>query len=286
MIIWIASYPKSGNTWLRSLLCAYFFSKNGIFNFNQLSNIQQFACKIFKAEDNNDTNHQSRISKNWIRTQEFINNDKKIHLLKTHNAMCTINGNSFTNKVNTLGCIYVVRDPRNVITSISNHYNIELPEALDFIKNKKKIIFPQKRYLSQENSTDSKDFNFLSSWSDHYLSWKNIKVFPVKIIKYEDLESDVYSTFLSSLNFLSKFMNFEIDNRRIKKCIDSTSFEKLREMEDNEGFNETPDSGEKIKKKKFFHLGKKNNWRTLLNKKLSQDIVKHFNKEMKNLGYL
>jgi len=286
MIIWIASYPKSGNTWLRSLLCAYFFSRDGIFNFKQLENIQQFTSKINQTSNNNNLNYQNRVSKNWISTQELINKDKKIHLLKTHNAMCTINGNSFTNKINTLACIYVVRDPRNVITSISNHYNLKLSEALDFIKNKKKIIFPENNILGKKNSDDKKDFNFLSSWSDHYLSWKNSNIFPVMILKYEDLEKDTNKEFLSTLKFLSNFMKFDIDNNRIKNCIDSTNFEKLREMEDDEGFNESPDSFNKQKKKRFFNLGKKNDWRVLLDKKLSQDIEDNFKKEMENLGYL
>ena len=43
MIIWIASYPKSGNTWVRSLLSSYLFSTNGDFNFNLLDNIEQFS---------------------------------------------------------------------------------------------------------------------------------------------------------------------------------------------------------------------------------------------------
>ena len=142
MIIWLASYPKSGNTWLRSLLCAYFFSKDGVFNFKQLDNIKQFSNQYSLNEDKKDSNYQSRVSKNWIPTQEFINKDKKIHLLKTHNAICTINGNSFTNQSNSLACIYIVRDPRNIVTSISNHFNISITESLNFIKNEKKIIFP------------------------------------------------------------------------------------------------------------------------------------------------
>ena len=82
MIIWIASYPKSGNTWVRSLLTAYLFTNDGRFNFELLNNIKQFSSKNISTGPNNTTNYQSTISKNWIPSQKIINRDKKIHILK------------------------------------------------------------------------------------------------------------------------------------------------------------------------------------------------------------
>tara|TARA_B110001454_G_scaffold41269_1_gene40579 strand:+ start:403 stop:1248 length:846 start_codon:yes stop_codon:yes gene_type:complete len=281
MIIWIASYPKSGNTWLRSLLSSYFFSKNGVFNFNQLDNIKQFSCKNLNSSEINSSNYQTIVSKNWIPTQEIINKDKKIHFLKTHNAICSINGNSFTNQNNTIAAIYIIRDPRNVITSISNHYNLSLQDSLEFIKNKKKIIFPNKKKINNHD-----DFNFISNWSDHYSSWKNINFAPIKIIKYEDLTRDTNKTFISILEFLSKFIKFNFDKSKIKNSIDSTTFDKLAEMEREVGFAESSDSTLNSKKIRFFHLGNKNTWSNLLDKNVSHDIDDFFKKEMKTLGYL
>tara|TARA_B110000196_G_scaffold112250_1_gene97552 strand:+ start:295 stop:1140 length:846 start_codon:yes stop_codon:yes gene_type:complete len=281
MIIWIASYPKSGNTWLRSLLSSYFFSKNGVFNFNQLDNIKQFSCKNLNSSEINSSNYQTIVSKNWIPTQEIINKDKKIHFLKTHNAICSINGNSFTNQNNTVAAIYIIRDPRNVITSISNHYNLSLQDSLEFIKNKKKIIFPNKKKINNHD-----DFNFISNWSDHYSSWKNINFAPIKIIKYEDLTRDTNKTFISILEFLSKFIKFNFDKSKIKNSIDSTTFDKLAEMEREVGFAESSDSTLNSKKIRFFHLGNKNTWSNLLDKNVSHDIDDFFKKEMKTLGYL
>ena len=281
MIIWIASYPKSGNTWLRSLISSYFFSKNGVFNFNQLDNIKQFSCKNLNSSEINSSNYQAIVSKNWIPTQEIINKDKKIHFLKTHNAICSINGNSFTNQNNTVAAIYIIRDPRNVITSISNHYNLSLQDSLEFIKNKRKIIFPSKKKINHHD-----DFNFISNWSDHYSSWKNINFAPIKIIKYEDLAKDTNKTFISILEFLSKFIKFNFDKSKIKNSIDSTTFDKLAEMEREVGFAESSDSTLNSKKIRFFHLGNKNTWSNLLDKNVSQDIDDFFKKEMKTLGYL
>ena len=286
MIIWIASYPKSGNTWLRSLLCAYFFSQKGIFNFNLLDNIKQFSSKNLNLESVNESNYQTRVSKNWIPTQEIINSNKKINFLKTHNAICSINGNSFTNKKNTAACIYIVRDPRNVVTSISNHFNLNIFQSVDFLKNKKKIIFPKKEIYKHQNNNDPEDFNFLGSWSEHYNSWKNVNISPILIVKYEDLLKDTHKTFISVLEFLSTFIKFNFDEDKLKNSINTTSFESLSKMEKKYGFIESSDSLKNHKKIRFFHLGKKNTWKNLLDKKVVKNIEQHFKKEMEILGYL
>ena len=96
MIIWIASYPKSGNTWLRSLLCNYFFSVDGTFNFNLLKNINSFPSENnFKSYDDKFENPED-TAKYWIREQEKINEQKKVKFLKTHNAFCKINNYNFS----------------------------------------------------------------------------------------------------------------------------------------------------------------------------------------------
>ena len=77
MIIWIASYPKSGNTWIRSLLCAYLFSKDGKFNFDLLKNISQFSSNKSSFNSNDVLKNQSSIFENWIPAQVIINKDKK-----------------------------------------------------------------------------------------------------------------------------------------------------------------------------------------------------------------
>jgi len=172
MIIWIASYPKSGNTWIRSLLSSYLFSDDGKFSFKLLKNIEQFSSKNLSLKLPENLNYQVRISKSWIPSQEIINQDKKIHFFKTHNAICTINGNKFTDKLNTLAAIYIVRDPRNLITSLSYHYELSLDEAFNFLTNKKKIIFPTNVEKKEKDIKNREDFNFLSDWSTHYHSWK------------------------------------------------------------------------------------------------------------------
>ena len=286
MIIWIASYPKSGNTWIRSLLSSYLFSKDGKFSFKLLKNIEQFSSKDFLSDKLKSSNYQAIISKNWIPSQKIINRDKKIHILKTHNALCSINGNNFTDSFNTTAVIYIVRDPRNLITALSHHYELSLDEAFSFLTNKRKIIFPSNIENNEKNIKKSEDFNFLGDWSTHYQSWKNINFCPIKIIKYEDCLIDAQKVFVSTLNFLSKFLKFEYDKKKINSALISTSFKNLSQMENKEGFHESATSSKTMKKIKFFNLGKKNNWKSLLDKKIVKKIESRFKNEMSELGYL
>ena len=286
MIIWIASYPKSGNTWIRSLLSSYLFSEDGKFCFDLLKNIEQFSSKNFSSDKISSSNYQTIISKNWIPSQEIINQDKKIHFFKTHNAICTINGNKFTDNNNTLAAIYVVRDPRNLITSLAHHYELSLDEALSFLTNKRKIIFPTNIEEKKIDVKKNGDFNFLGDWSTHFQSWKSINFCRVKIIRYEDCLIDIQKVFISILEFLSKFIKLELNKKKIDNALSSTSFESLSQIEKKDGFQESATSSKTLKKIKFFNLGKKNDWKILLDKKIIKKIESRFKNEMTGLGYL
>jgi len=282
MIIWIASYPKSGNTWVRSLLSTYLYSDNGIFNFYLLKKIQQFPGKQYFEFFLKDFADIKKVSNYWIAAQDRINllNDKII-FLKTHSALCRLENNSFTNKNNTKAVIYIVRDPRNLITSFSHHYSLNIDQAFDFINDKKTMV------LTNEYGVG--DFGIatvLGNWSEHYKSWQNIKFAPILVIKYEDLIKDTKNTFILILNFLKTLMDIRIDEKKIINTVDSCSFEKLAEKEKTEGFFEAVASKKNKKKLNFFYLGQKNNWQNLLNTEMEQKTREAFQKEMKELGYI
>ena len=281
MIIWIASYPKSGNTWLRALLSSYFFSKNGEFNFKLLENIKSFPSPYFFEKYSDPFTEPESTSRYWIETQEKINIKKNISLLKTHNAMCKINGNSFTNSKNSLGAIYIVRDPRNLVTSLSHHYQIKLEDALEFMVTKNKAIIHKvdNRFLG---------FNPLFSWQFHEESWSNCKKFPVLVIRYEDLEQKTFATFSKVINFILSISSMPGEFSRVKaiKSIQSCQFEKLQRMEKIEGFKEAVENEKTKKKLKFFNLGNKNNFRNLLSQSLIEKINKIFNKELRKYKYI
>ena len=277
MIIWLASYPKSGNTWIRSLLSAYLYSDDGIFNFDLLKKIQQFPSKTHFDFFLKDFKDIKKVSNYWIAAQDRINlsNDKPF-FLKTHSALCTLENNPFTNRNNTKAVIYVVRDPRNLITSLSHHYSMNMEDSYTFIIHKQKMIM-----VGEWGKDDFGIASVLGNWSIHYKSWRDIKFAPILIVKYEDLLNNTNNTFKSVLNFLRKLMDIKIDEKKIINTINSCNFETLAKKEKNEGFDEAINS-----KKEFFYLGKKNNWKKLLDPKIAEEIRKIFKEEMKELGYI
>ena len=280
MILWIASYPKSGNTWLRSLLTAYYYSEDGMFDFNLLSKIYQFPSEVFFRSYKKNFLNISDTAKYWIDAQEKINSDNKFKIFKTHNAYLEVNKNEFTNKNNTLGCIYIVRDPRNMITSIKNHYEHSYDEALSFMTNKKGFLYKKK-------NNQYVDFNFLSSWQNHYISWVYQKDFPIIIIRYEDLEKNPKKTFEEAVRFINDVgkLNHKYNKKKAERCIESCDFKLLKKKEEMQGFMEKA-VGQKSKKKiNFFNLGKKNQWQKILPKKILEKMNELFKEDIKRFGY-
>ena len=282
MILWIASYPKSGNTWLRALLSSYYFSNDGNFQQTLLSNIGQFPEKKYFNNFNYNPKIITDTSRYWIRAQENINKNGKINFFKTHNILGAINNINFTNNKNTIGAIYIVRDPRNIITSLQNHYELSTDEALEFMLNEKKYIFDH----NLEN--DFSDFQFISSWEKNYKSWKYQNEFPIKIVKYEDLMNNIHSCFYEIIKFINQITNKDelIDQKKMQNSINSTSFKKLKEIEKQKGFIESVKSKKKNFQIPFFHMGPKNDWKKVLNEDLKVKINNIFEKNLEELSYL
>ena len=285
MIFWIASYPKSGNTWLRTLLSTYFYSKDGVFEDSLLKNIDQFPTKEYFTEFKYDQNKAGDTCKLWLLAQEKINTNNKLKFLKTHNAFGNLNNFDFTNSKNSIGCLYIVRDPRNVITSIKNHYQLNDDQALNWMINEKNFIYNVQDF----DKSGYSDFQFISSWKTNYKSWKVQKKIPIKFIKYEDLLDKTYIIFLEIIEFINKLTNNsdKIDKNKLKKVLRTTSFEKLKKNEIEKGFSEAVVSRkDKNKKITFFHLGPKNDWKVILKEESKKELEKIFEQELKELLYL
>ena len=251
MIIWIASYPKSGNTWIRSFLSTYLYSNKENQVFKNLKEIKSFPSlsqfkgifeiNSFTKEELEDKKKADKrkfeISEHWISAQKKINlNNKGITFLKTHNFGGQLEGNDFTNSENTLGVIYLIRDPRSVAVSNAYHNNISIDQSVKDLMDEKIIA-----------TNDGNLLEFRSSWRINYLSWKNRK-YPKIIIRYEDLHLNPYDNFKKILIFINSFQKIEIEDSKIKKSINECSFDKLSKLEKSIGFDE------QLKGRTFFRV--------------------------------
>ena len=281
MIIWLASYPKSGNTLLRcmlgSLIYSKIFSTDGKIDFKHKDLIPQFPKSEFFEDKNKDFINIKEISKHWISAQKRINSNKLINFLKTHHLNCHVDNDAFTNKENTAGVIYIVRDPRNVFTSLKYHYSFSDDETLETMFNKNWQITPLK-YQDKKQI-----INLVGSWNENYNSWKNKNTL---IVKYEDLVFNKKEELIRIISFINQFIKLDFTESQIDKCVESSSFTNMQKMENENLFNENIIDQKTNRRKKFFNLGKENNWEKILDDNISIKIQNKFELEMKELKYL
>tara|TARA_Y100000389_G_scaffold16412_1_gene14504 strand:- start:422 stop:1261 length:840 start_codon:yes stop_codon:yes gene_type:complete len=279
MFIWLASYPKSGNTLVRSMLTAYFFSEEGFYDFELLRNIKQFPKKKLFERMGIDIRNEKEVVRNYIKVQETINKKNSLQFLKTHSYLFNIDNSPFTDLNNSLGVIYIVRDPRNVVTSWANFADISIEESSDKLING----------LKTGGQTDKDEIKtYINNWKTNYNSWKAFE-FQHKylLIKYEDLVKNTKVEFEKILKFVFKLKNqkFEINKKKFENVIKTTSFEIMKNLEKKKGFYESQKDKEG-KKIPFFNLGSKNCWKRLLDPKIIIQIETAFKQEMIELGYL
>lgn len=287
MIIWLSSYPKSGNTLLRSMISAYFFTQDGNFNFKTLNKINQFPdFKLFKNYGINTSDHME-IVKNYINVQRQINTKDKnsIRFIKTHSGLRNINGYPFTDLNNSLGAIYIVRDPRSVAKSYANHNQMSLERASDRMLEDKATLGGLKNPINEAD----KILTHMGSWSSNYESWKVFKKYNrYLLIKYEDMIKDKEKTFITILKFIHKLLDlkFSIDDNKLKNILKTTSFENMQKTEKNFGFEESVKTKKDSEKNTFFKYGPNINTPETLPAEIKKKLEVSLKKEMEELGYL
>ena len=167
MIIWLASYPKSGNTWLRSIISSLLYTDSGEFKIELLKKIPQFPVERNFREFTNNFTDIHEIKKYWLLAQSKINLDRKIKFLKTHHLNVNLNEFNFTNEENSCATIYMVRDPRNLVNSISNHFSKTHEESKDFLISPG-ILGAKREKISNTGHV----VTLLGNWGEHYRFWK------------------------------------------------------------------------------------------------------------------
>jgi hypothetical protein len=285
MIVWLASYPKSGNTWVRSFISSLIFTNNGDADFNAMQKISQYPRRSHFTSLIENLEDLNSLSENWIPSQKLINLDKKIRFFKTHHVMCNFGKNSFTNYENTFGVIQIVRDPRNVITSLLNFFNkTNYDEAKQFIFDEKKIIGINLAKPNQEKLKDNNIITLISSWKTHYNSWKNFKK-NYLLIKYENLINEPNREFGKIRHYLETNLDLQFSDEKFNYAMEANSFLNLKKIENTKGFSENSIMTSS-KKVNFFNLGPENDYNNFLDKKTKASIENVFFNEMKELNYI
>lgn len=277
-IIFIASYPKSGNTWLRSIISSLIYNREGGFNFDdlkkiflfsQLANFNNIDGKIFNEDENLNFKW---VSNNWIKAQKIINNKKKeIVFYKTHSVRGMINNNYFTDESVCLGFIYIIRDPRDVVVSLAKHAGVDINLALD------DMLFNEKRMTLFKKVNE-----LVSTWKHNVDSWLHFKKVPRLIIRYEDLINNIDASINQILEFLNNITDLNINNSidHLKSVKNSTNFKRLQLLEKKQTFSEATIHSN------FFRQGISGGWKQVLNDNQLEKITNHLKKPMEQLNYL
>ena len=277
-IIFIASYPKSGNTWLRSIIGSLVYNPEGRFTFNDLKKVSLFSqFSNFKNLDNHQYHTDGNlnynwVSDNWIKAQKKINTTKKeVVFFKTHSVRGVVNKNFFTDESVCLGFVYIIRDPRDVVVSLSKHMGIDINMAL-------KEMLSNTRRMTSFNKVNE----LVSTWKNNVDSWMQFRNVPRLVLKYEDMINDINTSILQIAEFLNNIgnLNLKMNNDLLKSIKISTSFKKLQLLEKNQKFDEaTPHS-------RLFRKGISGGWKKILTNKQTKEIEDKLSIPMKHLAYL
>lgn len=272
-IVWLASYPKSGNTWFRCFFTALLYGKVDL---NNLSSTGVFSARSFYNKVNDFDSHlfteaemKNIISKS---INFYASRLKKLTFIKTHYAYTHASNRKpvFPAEVSHK-IIYFVRNPLDVVASFASHNGLTIDKAITVMNDNKATLAIQKNGLNIKSQIPQ----LLMSWSGHLNSWLNQKNIEVQLIRYEDMLNAPFKTF----NIIMKAVNINVKRADVKKAIQLTKFSKLQLIEKREGFNEL------AKSSTFFRKGKMNGWKTELTKEQIRLIIEKHRDNMTRLGY-
>ena len=278
MIIWIASYPKSGNTWVRSFLTSYYFCKDGKFDIQNMNKIQDYPNKQFFRQEVK----KGEIHKHWAQSQKDLCDEKKIRFLKTHNSLITAFGEDFTHPKYSLGVIYIIRDPRNVITSLKNHNDFKTyDEALQMMQNDNAVLSDYDHLNNHAKTT------IINSWRINYQSWLKNNYFRRLTVKYEDMLSNPHQTFRDIIIFINAICRFNdnFDANKFNNAIKTTGFKNLQNLEEEGKFTENVYSKNDNRKIKFFNQGPNNDWKKILDQSLIKKMNNFYREDLEKFKY-
>ncbi|MEM6974069.1 MAG: sulfotransferase domain-containing protein [Pseudomonadota bacterium] len=252
-IIWLASFPKSGNTWMRSFLAQYFHPKGSAPDINALRRFTTGDMRVdwyahatgrnpFKAES-----FEDYLQARAVTMRAIARSKPGLHFVKTHCQIRKIGDVHVIPPACTAGALYMLRNPFDVAQSYARHMNVSAAEIVDVMAN-------------PDAMNRSKDFlvEIIGRWDAHITSWTGVKGLKRHVVRYEDMMADADATFRALLRFLEQ----KIDEDHLAHAIAETSFDSMKKQEAEQGFIERP-----AHMPAFFARGQVGSWRDALSER-------------------
>ncbi len=270
-IVWLASYPKSGNTWLRAFLANLIANRAEPVPLAELPNYGRLEAdpELYSRLAGRPSTELDFAQLCALRAQAhaaIAASAPRTVFVKTHSMAGAMDGVPLLTPQVSAGAICVVRNPLDVVISMAHHFGIDLDAAI--------------AYLNNENSaTENSDLfvtEFLGSWSHHVKSWADMESERILILRYEDLIDKPAKGF----GKVARLIGTD-DRARIERAIRHADFRALSAMEQRDGFVEVP-----IKGKRFFRAGRSHQWREKLSRDQVARIVAAHREQMQRFGYV
>ena len=272
-LTWLASYPKSGNTWTRLFLAAYRSVNLSDLKLEHVSWLTHSESRFeqFEAVSGKKREDLTEREINSLRRavqKRLASQFPQGAFIKTHNARMRFHGFPLIHREFTNSAVYLVRNPLDVLDSMVDHNGCNVDQMIKWMND------PAYRLgISQGLATQ-----YLDTWSTHVRSWTTNQAFPVLILRYEDLKARPIDTFRSLLQFL----NWDVHEDKLKDSVEACHFQRVQQMESENGFNEiSPQSQSGT----FFRRGQSGSWMTVLTREQAETVLSHHSETMHLVGY-
>ena len=272
-LIWIASYPKSGNTWMRAFLHNYIRRPQTPYDIDKLTDLtaSDINAGRYRRYDPRPASQYSIADVQRMRPlvhRDLTGLDTTLVFVKTHNARLTVAGVPLITPAVTAGAFYLVRDPRDVAVSYSRHRGRSIDDTIAYMAD------PE----AATGGTDTKVYERMSTWSDHVRSWTAPPGPRVRVVRYEALLESPLVTFGQTIQWLGGAPEPD----RLARAVQFSSFQELRAQEQAKGFIERV-AGSTAP---FFGTGRSGTWRTELTPAQQARIERDHGAVMQLFGYL
>ncbi|MGF1500539.1 MAG: sulfotransferase domain-containing protein [Paracoccaceae bacterium] len=271
-IVWLASYPKSGNTWARIFLANYLLNRQTPMPINEIHRIgigdaiaKTYAMVAGQRIDPRDVALSLKLRPKVL--AGIVANDADLNLVKTHNIRSIARGVELVPRPLTRSAVYIVRDPHDVVLSYARHFGLTPEETVTRLGHKDNAVAGDANNVTQ----------FLGSWSDHALSWTKSPGFPVLVLRYEDLHAAPEREFAR----LVEHLGMPVEDERLARAIRFSAFDEVSRQEATVPFIERSHTGER-----FFHTGTAGAGIAAISPALVERIRTDHGKVMKQFGYL